>query len=73
MSEYLLVTGLASTVLFVILSFTRIKIATGFRDFAVFIASIILAIASTLVITGRRASSQRLESSSTLTLSGFTA
>lgn len=52
MSEYLLVTGLASTVLFVILSFTRIKIATGFRDFAVFIASIILAIASTLVITG---------------------
>lgn len=52
MSEYLVLTGLAATMLFAILTFLRINIATSFRDFAVFIASIILAIASTLAVTG---------------------
>jgi hypothetical protein len=52
MSEYLVATGLIATILFVPLTFLRIKLATSFRDFAVFIASIIAAVASTLVVTG---------------------
>jgi len=52
MSEYLVTTGLIATILFVPLTFLRIKLATSFRDFAVFIASIIAAVASTLVVTG---------------------
>jgi hypothetical protein len=52
MSEYLVATGLTATILFVPLTFLRIRLATSFRDFAVFIASIIAAVASTFVQTG---------------------
>jgi len=52
MSEYLVATGLIATILFVPLTFMRIRLATSFRDFAVFITSIIAAVASTLVVTG---------------------
>ncbi|MEM0378806.1 MAG: hypothetical protein QXP68_07195 [Thermosphaera sp.] len=55
MSEVTLAIGVASTIVFTALSFTRIKLAETFRDFAVFIASVILAIASTFAVPGENA------------------
>jgi len=49
MSEYLVAFGAVATIVFVILTFLKVKAATGFRDFSVFIVSIMVAIALTFV------------------------
>lgn len=52
MIEASIILGLVATVIYIATTFTRLKLATVFRDFVAVISSIIAGIASTMLPTG---------------------
>lgn len=52
MTEVLIILGVTSTIVYAAMSFTRLKLATAFRDFTAIIASLIAGVSSTMLPTG---------------------
>ncbi|AFL66158.1 hypothetical protein [Desulfurococcus amylolyticus] len=52
MTEVLIILGVISTIVYTAMSFTRLKLATAFRDFTAIITSLIAGVSSTMLPTG---------------------